>query len=65
MCLASSSDLVTACGLPTMELASLLRAFPRRGHKKGLEKMVEDQGNTLVLVRHVQDELDSQAQHIA
>ena len=63
MCLASSGDLVTACGLPAVELASLLPTSPRRGCKKGLEKMVEDQGNTL-LVRHIQDELDSQAQHM-
>lgn len=63
MCLAYSGDLVTTCGLPTVELSPLLPAFPRRGHKKGLEKMAEDQGSTL-LVRHPQDEHDSRAQHI-
>lgn len=53
MCLAPRSDLVTACGLPIVELASLFPTFPRQGHKKGLGKMVENQGNA-VLVRNIQ-----------
>lgn len=63
MCLAPSSDFVTACGLPIVELASLSPTFPRQGYKKSFGKMVENQGNA-VQVRNIQVKLNSQARHI-